>query len=279
MHTDSTLSWLEQCTTTLGRQLRRFQSYTCSFFQTRELPKEAAARGRRKAKKKPTSNQKDKTLAVASSSSKVSKLKVFNLVTFKLHALGDYVRTIRWFGTSDSYSTQPVRCLKNMNISWQLIELKLEKGELEHRRVKKFYARTNKNAAIRQITRLERREDALRRIQQILRTAAVGSKEMEDPKDVLGQPQTLPGSTRVTQVQRKIARKSAKTTLKPYLTFTESEALPYTPPALHHHISDSRNFPANITSFLASFQGDLAIYVCFEISTSIMRLCTNYSLW
>ena len=226
MHTDSTLSWLEQCTTTLGRQLRRFQSYTCSFFQTRELPKEAAARGRRKAKKKPTSNQKDKTLAVASSSSKVSKLKVFNLVTFKLHALGDYVRTIRWFGTSDSYSTQPVRCLKNMNISWQLIELKLEKGELEHRRVKKFYARTNKNAAIRQITRLERREDALRRI------------------------------------QRRKARESA-TTVKPYLTFTESEALPYTPPVLHHHISDLRNFPVNITSFLASFQGDPAISVCF----------------
>ena len=118
MHTDFSLSWLEQCTTTLGRQLRRFQSYTCSFFQTRELPKEEAARGRRQAKKQSTSNQKDKRATPAAPAAPPSsKLKVFNLVTFKLHALGDYVRTIRWFGTSDSYSTQPVRCLKNLNIS------------------------------------------------------------------------------------------------------------------------------------------------------------------
>jgi hypothetical protein len=78
------------------------------------------------------------------------------------------------------------------------------------------------------MTRLERREDALRRIQRRL------------------------GKARVSAM-----------TVKPYLTFTESEALPYTPPALHHHISDSRNFPVNITSFLASFQGDPAISVCF----------------
>ena len=139
------------------------------------------------------------------------------------------------------------------------------KGELEHCRVKKFYARTNKNDAVRQMTRLERREDALRRIHQ--KKAAAGSKGMpvKDPnlEEVLGQPQIVSGSIRVTQVRRKKARKSVKMTVKPYLTFTESEALPYTPPALHHHISDSRNFPANITSFLASFQGDPAISVCF----------------
>ena len=63
------------------------------------------------------------------------------------------------------------------------------------------------------------------------------------------------------------------TAMKPCLTFAESEALPYTPPALHHHISDSQSFPVNITSFLASFQGDPAISVCFRIS--IMRLCSN----
>jgi hypothetical protein len=36
------------------------------------------------------------------------KRKLFNLLTYKLHALGDYMRTIRLFGMSDSYSTQPV---------------------------------------------------------------------------------------------------------------------------------------------------------------------------
>ncbi|KAJ7460496.1 hypothetical protein B0H11DRAFT_1909484 [Mycena galericulata] len=55
-----------------------------------------------------------------------------------------YVRTILWFGASDSHSTQT--------------------GELEHRRVERFYARTNKNTAVRQMTVLERREQALLRI-------------------------------------------------------------------------------------------------------------------
>ena len=36
------------------------------------------------------------------------KPKVLNLLTVKLHFLGDYVRHIRLFGTTDSYSTQLV---------------------------------------------------------------------------------------------------------------------------------------------------------------------------
>jgi hypothetical protein len=34
--------------------------------------------------------------------------KTFNLNTYKAHALGDYVETIRRCGTTDSYSTEPV---------------------------------------------------------------------------------------------------------------------------------------------------------------------------
>ena len=34
--------------------------------------------------------------------------KLFNLNTYKLHALGDYVHTIHMFGTTDSYTTQIV---------------------------------------------------------------------------------------------------------------------------------------------------------------------------
>ena len=35
-------------------------------------------------------------------------MKGFNLNTYKLHSLGDYVETIRRYGTTDSYSTQLV---------------------------------------------------------------------------------------------------------------------------------------------------------------------------
>jgi hypothetical protein len=34
--------------------------------------------------------------------------KSFNLHTYKFHVLGDYVTSIRRFGTTDSYSTEPV---------------------------------------------------------------------------------------------------------------------------------------------------------------------------
>jgi hypothetical protein len=109
LHTDSTLDLLDKATSDLGRQLRRFQSYTCTFFKTKELPKEEAARGRRRKNK--AAADAAHPPSAAASVKPPPKTKLFNLFTYKLHALGDYARTIRWFGTSDSYSTQPVQGL------------------------------------------------------------------------------------------------------------------------------------------------------------------------
>lgn len=39
----------------------------------------------------------------------MKQCKEFNFQTYKFHGLGDYVSTIRRYGTSDSYSTEPVR--------------------------------------------------------------------------------------------------------------------------------------------------------------------------
>ncbi|KAF9472386.1 hypothetical protein BDN70DRAFT_900592 [Pholiota conissans] len=197
MHTETTIGLLEQCTTSLGTQLRRFERHICPCFDTRELPREEAARHRRQARKAAANgNPSEET---ASATKTPPKRKAFNLFTIKLHALGDYVKTIKTFGTTDSYSTQP--------------------GELEHRRVKRFYARTNKNGAVRQMTRLERRENIL-----------VRSKRRHEKS------------------------KSCKNKANSYhaLGFADSEALPYTPPEFHHHVSTSRNFPVHIETFLAS---------------------------
>ncbi|RDB16223.1 hypothetical protein Hypma_003115 [Hypsizygus marmoreus] len=65
------------------------------------------------------------------------KLKTLNLLTYKFHALGDYVQMIRQFGGTDSFSTQL--------------------GELAHRLVKRLYALTNKRAATKQIGKRVRR--------------------------------------------------------------------------------------------------------------------------
>lgn len=85
------LDILESTTKDLGQRLRDFESATCSAFQTRELKREAEARQRRQTK-------------VATE----RKRKFFNLNTYKNHSVGDYVRTIRMYGTTDSYSTEPV---------------------------------------------------------------------------------------------------------------------------------------------------------------------------
>ncbi|KDR69150.1 hypothetical protein GALMADRAFT_230924 [Galerina marginata CBS 339.88] len=221
MHTETSLNWFEQCTTDLGRRLRKFKTHTCSAFKTKELPKEEAARGRRRAKKK-TAPQTTPTPSSGRTPAASRKAKIFNMITYKLHSLGDYVKMIRWFGTSDSYSTQP--------------------GELEHRRVKRFYARTNKNNAVRQMTRLERREFGLRRL---IRKQA-REEARKDP-------------SKFTSQHQKATPTAPKKTITPHIDFAESEALPFTPPDLHHHISHSRNFPFNISSFLSSNVGDPAI--------------------
>ncbi len=101
LHTDSTLQHLEKLTTELGKLMREFTDITQSSFDTLELPKEKGARQRRQLSK----TEKQNEVRSGSSGKKVRNL---NLFTYKWHALGDYVRTIRLFGGADGFSTQVV---------------------------------------------------------------------------------------------------------------------------------------------------------------------------
>lgn len=103
MHTQESLGWLRQSTRELGRLLRQFQAHTCSFFDTVELPAEEAARGRRQTKQAATKRQ-----TTSAAAPKTRKKVIFNLIMYKLHALGYYVPMTMRFGTTDSYSTQTV---------------------------------------------------------------------------------------------------------------------------------------------------------------------------
>ena len=104
MHTDSTLELLSQVTIALGNRMRKFQAKTCAAFKTRELERERVAQMRRQEKKSATA----KTKPNSQTHSSARQPREFNLKTYKFHALGDYCSTIRRFGTTDSYSTQPV---------------------------------------------------------------------------------------------------------------------------------------------------------------------------
>ena len=111
LHTDSTLAWLDESMKAFRKQIRRFQSHTCSFFDTQELPQEEAACSRRQKKKKVSinlTNPSPRAPVPSTATPAGTRKKNFNLILIKLHALGDYVKTIKTFGTTDSYSTQPV---------------------------------------------------------------------------------------------------------------------------------------------------------------------------
>jgi hypothetical protein len=101
LHTDATLDIMDRMTALLGQAFREFKMKTCSAFTTQELQKEINARNRKQAKKSESAQRK--------SSDKInSKPKEFNMNTYKFHALGDVANTIREYGTTESYSTEPV---------------------------------------------------------------------------------------------------------------------------------------------------------------------------
>ena len=97
MHTEATLAWLEQVTTDLGHLMWDFQDKTWAEFNTTKLACKVEAWNRCNAQKKSTKTPNQS-----------HKVKNLNLLTYKFHALGDYVSMICMFGTTNSFSTQLV---------------------------------------------------------------------------------------------------------------------------------------------------------------------------
>ncbi|KAI0318229.1 hypothetical protein OF83DRAFT_48304 [Amylostereum chailletii] len=135
LHTETTLAFFREVTTALGDAVRKFKKETCTVFNTRELPHETAARGRRHAalvKINPSSG------AVLNPS---RAYKPFNLETYKWHSLADYPDSIPMFGTTNNGSTQT--------------------SELEHRKATRHFVRTNKQNIPAQIAKQDSRERLL----------------------------------------------------------------------------------------------------------------------
>ena len=106
MHSDKTLDILDVVTVALGENFRFFQEDTCTAFKTKELQWEADKRYREQ-------------VAEGAPASSIRKPKGFNLNTYKFHSLGDYVETIRMYGTTDSYSTEPVSLTATFSILYR----------------------------------------------------------------------------------------------------------------------------------------------------------------
>lgn len=118
MHSELTLKIMDHVTSALGQQFRQFKNTTCAAYEAHELGQEVRARARRRLRKADQAGRGSTRPTGVVGQAEVAnpellalnakRVKVFNLQTYKFHALGDYVSTIRRYGTSDSYSTEPV---------------------------------------------------------------------------------------------------------------------------------------------------------------------------
>lgn len=110
MHTDMSLRLFDDTTATLGYELRRFATVTCSAFATRETQSEYDARKRAEVRRAALSDQSSSAPLRSNTLQPVAgrRPRGFNLHTIKLHFLGDYVASVRKTGTTDLYTSQTV---------------------------------------------------------------------------------------------------------------------------------------------------------------------------
>ena len=108
------------------------------------------------------------------------------------------------------------------------------KSEREHRRLKAYYARTNKNKFTRQCARHEQRE-------RILRTICTKEKDRSVHEQ--------------TELNRDNGTKDTR------LSFEEADPLPQTSPQDHIHISQSKQHRIDLCQFVNERRNDPAFHV------------------
>ncbi|KAJ3543294.1 hypothetical protein NMY22_g3196 [Coprinellus aureogranulatus] len=91
----------------------------------------------------------------------------FNITTPKFHFLGDYVKSIRLFGTTDNYSTQL--------------------GELLHRFPKRWYKRTSKKNPRKDVMRYERRVARIRELRRGMKASRSTSEKAVEEQRIAAQ--------------------------------------------------------------------------------------------
>ena len=87
-----------------GQIIQKFHDCVCLRYKTCNTLREAAAKLRHHAARVAKNGAHEDN----PDAEKKSGEKAFSLETYKLHMLGHYPAMIRWFGTTDSYSTQTV---------------------------------------------------------------------------------------------------------------------------------------------------------------------------
>jgi len=127
LHTATTLQDLENLTVRLGNYLWYFEEHICPTYDTKDLPSEVVARGRRRTAKAAKLPSGSKATTGSSTTASGAKSRKYNLFTYKNHSLGDIAEAIQKHGTTDSYSSQLVQYLSIFLICIQLTLETLER--------------------------------------------------------------------------------------------------------------------------------------------------------
>lgn len=137
-------------------------------------------------------------------------------------------------------------------------------GELTHRTVKRFYARTNKNCFARQIAVRQRRQQVLQRIENKIADACAGQEsEQHKPRRDSRRGVSGRGTSGSARKSKKKAKKSSRGGLRSgaALRFTAEESLPYSSPEDRYHISTEQRYHVNIFQWLREHRDDPACLV------------------
>ncbi|KAI0258587.1 hypothetical protein BC834DRAFT_1045792 [Gloeopeniophorella convolvens] len=204
LQTSQTMEHFRDSTTMVGDSVCLFIREVCSKYKTKELSGEASARGRRK-----TACAQHSNVPGTQTVDPTPGFKKINLTTYKFHALGDYPEWIQWIGTTDNTTTQS--------------------GELQHRVIKRRFARTNKNNFTAQLAAAESRERMVRRVAQ----------RMEAHVETTRMPQSLESDGPQPAEQRRTDEAPAD-------------------PAVHYDVAQSAKDWDHITSWLSEHPGDPA---------------------
>ncbi|KAI0349313.1 hypothetical protein OH77DRAFT_1507530 [Trametes cingulata] len=204
LHTDITLSIFRTATRHMCEAMRAFANTTCTRHKARELEKEAEARVRQVVRKDPEAQPDRKR--------KIVRFNTLN--TFKYHALPYYPDYIERSGTADNYTSQIC--------------------ELEHRHLKRFYARTNKIGYSLQIAKHMRRAALLRAL-----------REHDD---------YVPRRVRLRQQKAELS--TPETANTDATDGRVDTALPPTSPLDHHAISATQHLMIKLRSWLVEHGDD-----------------------
>ncbi|KAG2361171.1 hypothetical protein BDR07DRAFT_1486259 [Suillus spraguei] len=138
MYSDSKLTFLKETFRELSQKFVKIECVTCATFTTTELPREKAACLQRLAQLPKNTTSPD---------SNGLRAKKLNLGTYKFHVMGDYMRTIKLFRLTDSFTTQM--------------------GELAHKALKAFYPLTSKLDTQAQLAKHEHRCHVLQCVSEV----------------------------------------------------------------------------------------------------------------